>query len=56
MTDDSDDEIASAGDFESAIGDLLDAALRNEVDVRGSWVCEPDDGPGDWEVMIHELE
>jgi phage pi2 protein 07 len=49
------DEITSTGDFENAIEDLLDTAVQNEIDVRGSWVYKPDDERGDWEVMIYEL-
>lgn len=48
------DEVTTASEFEAAIESLVDDAVRNGVDLRGSWVCGTDDG--EWEVMICELE
>ncbi|MFC7057334.1 hypothetical protein [Halovenus salina] len=55
-TDPGDDAITSASEFEAAVGDLLAAAVRNGVDVRGSWVYNTDDGEDSWEVMVYKLE
>lgn len=49
------DEVTTASELEAAIESLVDDAVRNGVDLRGSWVCETDDD-GEWEVMICELE
>ncbi|MDZ7701402.1 MAG: hypothetical protein U5J98_04665 [Halobacteriales archaeon] len=51
------DEIRTAEEFEAAMGDLLAAATKNDIDPRGSWVyrnghVELDD----WEVMVYELD
>lgn len=51
-----DDEITSADEFERALGQLLTATVRNDVDPRGSWVYRSGDGVPDWEAMILELE
>jgi len=52
------DEVTTDDEFEAALGDLIDAAVRNGVDLGGSWVYAGGDGGGDdrWEVMVHELE
>jgi hypothetical protein len=50
------DEVGTAREFEAALEGLLATAVRNDVDLRGSWVCETDDRPNDWEVIIYELE
>ncbi len=47
-------DVTTAAEFEDALEDLLAAAARNDVDPRGSWVC--DGTLGDWEVVVYELE
>lgn len=56
MSSNSEDDIATDGEFEAALEDLLAAAVRNGIDPQGSWVCETGVGPDTWEVMIYELE
>lgn len=57
MTTDStaDDEIASAADFEAALGQVILTALQNDIDLRGSWEYRTDGGTPDVEVMVVEL-
>jgi len=50
------DEVRNPSGFEAALEDLLATAVRNDIDLRGSWVCETDDGRNNWEVIVHELE
>lgn len=58
MSDDSrTDAVTTAADFRTALGDLLTAARRNDVDPRGSWVYRNgDESLTDWEVEICELQ
>lgn len=56
MSDGSESEVTTDGEFEAALGDLIAAAVRNGVDPRGSWVCETGVERDAWEVMIYELE
>jgi len=58
MSDDlSHDTITTAAEFESALGSLLAAAARNDVDPRGSWVYyNGNDSLRNWEIMVYELE
>jgi len=52
------DAVTTDDEFEAALGDLIDAAIRNGIDPGGSWVYAGGDGGGydRWEVMFHELE
>lgn len=50
-----DDDISSTDDFEDALGRLLLAALRNDIDPRGSWAYRTDGPTSDVEVMVVEL-
>lgn len=50
-------DITTEAKFETVLGELLDAATRNNIDVRGSWVCgKPDETQIDLEVRVYELE
>lgn len=49
------DEVASATEFEAALGRLLAAALENDVDPRGGWECRTDGSCPDVEVVVVEL-
>lgn len=51
----SDDEISSADDFEAALGQVILAALQNDIDPRGTWEYRTDEGAPDVEVMVVEL-
>ena len=57
MTNDSpsDDEISSADDFEAALGQIVLAALQNDVDLRGTWEYRTDEETPDVEIMVVEL-
>jgi len=57
MTTDStpDDELSTTTDFEAALGRVILAARRNDIDPRGAWEYRSD-GPGpDVEVVVVEL-
>lgn len=58
MTSDSplDDEITTTEEFEAVLGDLLDVALQNDIDPRGSWEYRSNGSHTDWEVMVVELQ
>lgn len=49
-------EIESADDFRDALGELLLAAYRNDVEVHGGWPMHPaSDGSTAWDVEITPL-
>jgi hypothetical protein len=51
------DRITTSTEFNAALAELLVAAERNNIDVRGSWVSDTDDeGLTNWEVVVYELE
>lgn len=50
-----DDAVGTAADFEAVAQKLLQAAHRNGIDVAGSWVLRNGDSLPDWEVQVHEL-
>ena len=52
----SDDTIATPAEFETALGKLLAAAETNDIDTRGSWVCDDNGTSTKLEVVIYELE
>lgn len=54
--DQSTDEITTADEFETALGDLLEAALQNDIDPQGNWVYKDGHQDSNWEVEIYELE
>lgn len=58
MSDDSESEtITTVEEFETALETLLTAAERNDIDPRGSWVCESENETfTDWEVEVYELD
>lgn len=49
-------DVTTAAEFEAALESLIATAIRNNIDIRGSWVCRTEDGSADSEVMIYELE
>lgn len=49
-------DVTTADEFEAAIGSLLAAAERHDIDPNGSWVYRDGESPGpEWEVVICEL-
>lgn len=50
-----DDEMSSTEDFEAALGGVILAAIRNDVDPRGTWEYRTDGPISDVEVMVVEL-
>ena len=50
-----DDEIASAKEFEAALGRVILAALESDVDPRGTWEYRTDGTGSDMEIMVVEL-
>jgi hypothetical protein len=51
MNDDITDRITTADAFESALGDIVAAARRNEIRVAGGWSPSAGDGTH-WDVVI----
>jgi hypothetical protein len=49
------DPISTQAEFEAALAAVVDAAVRGEVDVRGSWVFEAGEQGANWDVEIYEL-
>lgn len=50
------DTITTSDEFEAALKELLAAAEQNDIDLRGSWVCENgSETLSTWEVEIYEL-
>jgi hypothetical protein len=47
--------MATADDFEAALGRAILTARRNDIDPRGSWEYRTDEESPDMEVMIVEL-
>lgn len=58
MSDDPEtDTITTRDELEVAFEALLTEAERNDIDPRGSWVYESEDGTlTNWEVEIYELK
>jgi hypothetical protein len=49
-------DVTTADEFEAAIGSLLAAAERHDIDPSGSWVYRDGESAGhEWEVVICEL-
>ncbi|QSG12280.1 Uncharacterized protein HSBGL_1869 [Halapricum desulfuricans] len=51
-----DGDIGDPADFEAALRAVLDAALQNDIDPRGSWEHRDGNHSPDWEVLITELQ
>jgi hypothetical protein len=52
----SDGPITTTEAFETALGELLDMAVEQDIDPRGSWVCRNGGEHPDLEVVVVELE
>ncbi|CQH56410.1 uncharacterized protein HHUB_2377 [Halobacterium hubeiense] len=50
-----DDGLSNTADFEAALGRVLLAARRNDIDPRGAWEYRSDDPGPDVEVVVVEL-
>lgn len=48
--------ITTTEEFETALGNLLLAAISNDINPRGTWTYRNSDGEPDWEAMVVELE
>lgn len=48
-------DITTEAAFDTALGQLLTEATRNDIDPRGSWIYQNSQTPPKWEVMIYEL-
>ena len=54
-TSETNDDIATRDEFETALGELITVAHRNGVDPQGAWEYRHDGDGGDWEVLVTEL-
>jgi hypothetical protein len=50
-----DSSIESAQDFKSQLKELVETAVKADVDVRGAWEFQTKGSTHDWEVEIYEL-
>lgn len=50
------DDSMNESDFEAELEDLITVAMQNDIDPRGSWVCETNGSQDRWEVVVYELE
>lgn len=48
-------DISSAAEFESALADIVESAIQNNVDVRGAWEFETGGSTHYWELNVVEL-
>lgn len=57
MTDDylTDVAVTTEDDFESLLAELVENAVKEDVDVRGAWEFRTDGSTHDWEVEVVEL-
>ncbi|MHB9287409.1 hypothetical protein ACKVMT_10280 [Halobacteriales archaeon Cl-PHB] len=51
----SDLEITSAEEFEAVLTEVVETAVKADVDVRGAWNFRTRGSTHDWEVEIYEL-
>lgn len=57
MTDNPETEaLTTSAEFNTALGNLLATAEKNNIELQGSWVTDGSEGHTNWEVMIYELE
>ncbi|MFC6862251.1 hypothetical protein ACFQGE_02105 [Halomicroarcula sp. GCM10025817] len=49
-------ELSTAADFEAVLAAVVEKAIKNDVDVRGSWEFQTRGSTHDWEVEIIELD
>lgn len=50
------ESITTSAEFETVLDKLLAAAETNDIDTRGSWVCDDNGTSIELEVVIYELE
>lgn len=51
----SNEEITTTEEFEVALGQIILAALQNDVDLQGAWEYRTEGETPDMEVMVVEL-
>jgi hypothetical protein len=51
-----DPEVTTEAEFDAALNLILDSAVSNGLDPRGSWVYRNGDSHPDWEVLVAELQ
>lgn len=51
----SNDEITTTEDFEAALGQIILAALQNDINPQGAWEYRTEEETPDMEVMVVEL-
>lgn len=51
-----DHDVTTDEEFEVALGKLLLEAVKNGIDLKGSWVYRNGEVAPDWEVTVVELE
>jgi len=50
-----DGEPATEAEFERSLSELIQAAVANDVEVRGGWRVELADDPGEYGVEVHRV-
>jgi len=48
-------DITSANEFEAVLAEVVEKAVKADVDVRGAWDFRTEGSTHDWEVEIIEL-
>ncbi|MEF8773411.1 MAG: hypothetical protein V5A37_01680 [Halobacteriales archaeon] len=49
------DDVASPEEFETALANLVETAIKAGIDVRGAWEFETGGSTHEWDVEIYEL-
>lgn len=50
------EDITTEDAFDTALNELIVAALQNGIDPKGSWICRNDETVPDTEIMVYELK
>lgn len=48
-------DITSSEEFQTALADLVETAIKAGVDVRGAWEFQTGGSTHEWDVEIYEL-
>jgi hypothetical protein len=51
----SDISVSNSEEFEAALAGIVEAAIKNGIDVRGAWEFQTGGSTHNWELQISEL-